>query len=198
MSKYYNEKELWGLFRNGNDEAFSDLYRKCYSRLYAYGIRYGMEPQNAEDAIQDIFFRLYRRPELVRSTDTLIPFMYASVRYYWFNLLKKNGKMDNLEDMSAGFNFTYTIEEAILDREDREAVRQRVDRLVGCLTPRQKEIVYLRFFLGLDYDGISSVLNLSHQTARNLLHKAIKSLREKDAEAIKLLLFVATAFHADA
>ena len=50
--------------------------------------------------------------------------------------------------------------------------------LLNELTPRQKEIIYLRYYNGLDNEEISEVLNISYQVVHNTLYKAFKRLRE--------------------
>ena len=45
------------------------------------------------------------------------------------------------------------------------------------LSPRQREIIYLRFYQNLSYEEIADIMDLNYQTSRNLLYKAIRSLR---------------------
>jgi DNA-directed RNA polymerase specialized sigma24 family protein len=47
------------------------------------------------------------------------------------------------------------------------------------LSRRQREIIYYSFFEGFNYDQIQEIMELeNHQSARNLMYKAIKELRK--------------------
>ena len=46
------------------------------------------------------------------------------------------------------------------------------------LSPRQREIIYYRFFEGLDYSSICELMGLNYQSAYNLLQRSLTRLRE--------------------
>ena len=51
--------------------------------------------------------------------------------------------------------------------------------LLENLPSRQKEAVYLRFVEGFDYEEISEVLNVSIESARKQIYRAVKSMRDQ-------------------
>jgi RNA polymerase sigma factor (sigma-70 family) len=53
------------------------------------------------------------------------------------------------------------------------------------LPPRQREIMYLRFYENLDFENISQIMEISKQSVHNLLQKAYKNFR---AEWVVLLI----------
>ena len=46
------------------------------------------------------------------------------------------------------------------------------------LSPRQREILYLKYYNNLDYIQISEVLEINYQSVINHVYKAIKKLRK--------------------
>ena len=65
-----------------------------------------------------------------------------------------------------------------------------IKRILDGLTPRQREIIYLRFLHQMDYKEIAVIMNLSEQAARNLTHRAMDKLRkENDTGFLILILF---------
>ena len=46
------------------------------------------------------------------------------------------------------------------------------------MSPRQREIIYYRFFEGLDYSAICELMGLNYQSAYNLLQRSLSRLRE--------------------
>src|SRR6266516_913233 len=50
--------------RAGDVDAFEALYRTYWQRLYAFAFRYVRSKEDAEEVVQDVFFRIWRGPEL--------------------------------------------------------------------------------------------------------------------------------------
>ncbi|HRH35336.1 MAG TPA: sigma factor-like helix-turn-helix DNA-binding protein, partial [Catalimonadaceae bacterium] len=42
---------------------------------------------------------------------------------------------------------------------------------------REREVIYMRFFLELTYEEICQAMNLSYQVVMNYVHRALKALR---------------------
>ena len=173
-----SESELWLSFTQGDRDAFSALYMLCYNKLYSYGISLGMTHDQARDAIQELFVKLYSRPSLIREVSTIRAYLFISLKNSFLNHLKIKRRHLALAQMeSFDFRYTVTMNENEREEERREA-KKRVDAVICRLTPRQKEIIYLRFLCQMDYEEISSIMQLSEQAARNLTHRAMERMRE--------------------
>ncbi|MDR3262402.1 MAG: sigma-70 family RNA polymerase sigma factor [Tannerella sp.] len=170
-----SETDLWLAFRQGHKAAFSELYKKCYGKLYSYAIYLGMDDAVAPDAIQDLFLKLYEKPDIITDASTLLPFLFRSIRNYFINLVKKKAMYVDIDQLP--FTFGYTIDEDLTAEEDRKALEEQVQKLLSCLTSRQKEVVYFRFFYEMEYEEIARIMNISQQGARNMLHKALEKIR---------------------
>ena len=174
-----NESDLWLSFIEGENEAFSSLYRLCYPKLYAYGCRLGMSDAEVRDVIQDIFLKIYTRPELVKDRFTIRAFLFASIKNAYINLGNYGDRLVAIQNIS-DFEFTFSVENnALEEKEERENMSALIKRILDGLTPRQREIIYLRFLHQMDYKEIAVIMNLSEQAARNLTHRAMDKLRKK-------------------
>ena len=182
-----NEYDLWLAFIHGDEHAFSELYKKCYRDLYSYGISLGMDEHQAVDAIQDIFLKIYLKSIKIKNAETVRPFLFQSIKNAYLNLLKREQKHISLENLTYDFSFKYTIEDRLINKEDREAVKQKIDKALSTLTSRQKEIIYLRFLHEMEFEEIAVILNISEQAARNLLHRAFEKIR-KNANTLDVII----------
>ena len=72
----------------------------------------------------------------------------------------------------------------ITDLETME-LGTRIKQVLNGLPPRQREIMYLRFYENLDFENISQIMEISKQSVHNLLQKAYKNFR---AEWVVLLI----------
>lgn len=188
-----NSKEadsaLWLAFCEGNQMAFSMLYKKYYPILYSYGKSMNMESLLVRDAIQDIFVKIYLHPHLVQEVSTLRPFLFQSIKNHLINTIKKEARLTGIEDVETNFSFSYQLDNEIIEKEEQKAIRHKIDKLLSSLSPRQKEIIYLRFLYEMEFDEIAKIMSISYQSARNLLHKAMDKMRKKGEDSLLLLLF---------
>ncbi len=173
------ETILWKKFISGDEEAFSRLYKSCYRDLYAYGISLGMDRESIKDAIQDIFFNLYTRKTFLRDISSLKSFLFRSLKNSFINYIVKDGREISLVDDQYDFSFSYTIEDSIISGENQRILMNRVKQMMNCLSPRQTEIIYLRFLHEMDFAEIAEVLGIGVQATRNLLFRALRKMREE-------------------
>lgn len=70
------------------------------------------------------------------------------------------------------YEFDLSVEEKIIETEDETSQKHTVAHLLNTLSPRQREIIYYRFFEGLDYSSICELMGLNYQSAHNLLARS--------------------------
>jgi RNA polymerase sigma factor (sigma-70 family) len=76
------------------------------------------------------------------------------------------------------------------DEEERNEIKEKIDAILKSLTPRQKEIIYLRFLQQMEYDEIAKIMNMSEQAARNLLHRALENARKNNTGLVLFILLL--------
>ena len=178
---------LWESFISGDEKAFSQLYKSCYRDLYAYGLSLGMDRESVKDTIQDIFFSLYTKKTHLKNTSSLKPFLFRSMKNSFINHIIKDGREIPLVDGEYDFSFSYTIEDSMISDERQRILMNRVKLMMSSLSPRQTEIIYLRFLHEMDFTEIAEVLGMGVQAARNLLFRALKKMREEHPDMYMLV-----------
>ncbi|MDL2214632.1 sigma-70 family RNA polymerase sigma factor [Dysgonomonas sp. OttesenSCG-928-M03] len=193
MSRSLTEKnilsDLWLSFIDGNNNAFSEIYKLSYKNLYTYGLSFKIHEEQVRDIIQDLFIKLYTNPKLVKDTSTIKPFLLKAMRNSCLNILKAEQRLLNMNSIEC-FEIKYSIKEDLIENKEKEDhIKSVIDRILSQITPRQREIIYLRFLHQMEYEEIARIMNLSEQSARNLTHRAIEKIR-KDNSDYEFLLFV--------
>lgn len=190
---FYNDSDLWNLFLGGDEEAFSVFYRHNYKKLYSYGISLGMDSELVDDVIQELFVKLYTRPQLIKDFSTIQAFLYVSVRNAFVNHEKQKRKYLYLDEFES-FDLPYSVESTQIEKEEElESLKTRIRKIIDGLTPRQKEIIYLRFLHQKEYEEIAQIMGMSEQAARNLTYRAMEKIR-KDNNNFFVLLFMMVLF----
>lgn len=170
---------LWTGFRNGDRLCLELLVKKHYALLYDYGKKFTGDQELVKDAIQELFLVLWKNRATIGET--------VSVRNYLFKALRR--KIERLLNAKRGtlavpLEFEHflpaNLESPELLHTLREEDNERsalVFRILGTLSRRQQEIIYLRFYLEADHDEIARIMGLSRQAVYNLLHLSIARLR---------------------
>jgi len=170
-----NDITLWESFRKGDREAFATLFRNHYQALCRYGGKFTTDHQQLEDAIQELFIELWRS----RSRSVVVSVRSYLLKSLKYKLLRANNKKrDTLLAMHGEFAFEWSHETFLIATQEHEEKRQKVLKAVAQLSPRQKEIIYLKYYLNLSYDELGEVMGINYQVARNLLCQAMKMLKK--------------------
>jgi RNA polymerase sigma-70 factor (ECF subfamily) len=74
--------------------------------------------------------------------------------------------------------FEISRETLLINDEENKELNQKVFNAIEELSPRQKEIIYLKFNQDFSYKQISQIMHISYQAARNLLYQSIKILKK--------------------
>ncbi len=169
---------LWNDFREGSNQAFSDLFDLYSDTLYRYGLKFDLDSDLVKDSIQDVFIHLYNHKNLP-SVDSPKYYLLRSLKNNLLNKLAKQKQIPTVSLQDLPFLVEYEISniESLPDADDRDDLEEKLKLVIELLPPRQKEALYLRFQLEMSYEEISDMLSMNYQSTRNLIHRAIKNVR---------------------
>ncbi|OLD86233.1 MAG: hypothetical protein AUG85_10905 [Gemmatimonadetes bacterium 13_1_20CM_4_66_11] len=160
-------------------DAFEALYRRYWERLYAFAFRYLRSQQDAEDAVQEVFFRIWRgRADWVPA---------GAVRNYLY-LAVRNAALDRLQRAAVarrrrvGTAQLVTVADIQPDLEAAE-LAAAVERALADLPPKRSAVCRLRLIDGLSYAEIAHRLAISEKTVETQLARGLKFLRDRIRQA---------------
>jgi len=186
-----SDSEIWGRFKAGDSDALNLIYADYSKKLYLFGLKLTPNHTIVEDSIQDLFSDLVRNRRKLGDTDNILFYLLKSFKRRLVRQLQKE-KRYNFKNMSEDFvfNITYSIEHEIIQKENTIFKLQSLHQAINQLTPRQKEAVYLRFTEELEYKEMAEIMEMSIEACRNLICKAIKSLKDALQGDTSILLFI--------
>jgi RNA polymerase sigma factor (sigma-70 family) len=170
----------------------TDIYNRYVDDLYTYASYLGFEKETIMDAIHDVFCKLGANEKILSDVVNVKSYLFKSLKNRLLDIYKGQKYGFDISDFTAleemPFNITVNLEDDIIDAEEQANIKKMVENMLQSLTPRQREIVYLRYIQEYDYSQIASLLNISIHGCRKLLSKAMETLREKYGSLIILLL----------
>jgi RNA polymerase sigma factor (sigma-70 family) len=195
MSKETNSS-LWHAFKQGNWEAYTRLYHDYFGLLNNYGYKFTRNSSLIEDAIHDLFVRLWTSRENLGNPASIKNYLLKSLRNTLLRKIHAEERYTGLADSDypCGFEVSPTSEQG-LGIEQKE-LRQQVKVIIDKLPPRQKEIIYLRFYEGLSYEEIADIMSIGVNSSYKLLYKALESLQQVlgPSQLLAILLGFKTIF----
>lgn len=185
-----SDRDIWYRFKAGDNDALNLIYADYSKKLYLFGLKITQNHNIVEDSIQDIFADLVRNRSNLGDTDNILFYLLKSFHRRLVRQLQKEQRY-NLKNTNEDFVFdiTYSIEHEIIHKENVNFKLQSLHQAIKQLTPRQKEAIYLRFTEELEYKEIAEIMEMSIEACRNLICKAIKSLKDALQGNTSVLLF---------
>lgn len=166
----------------GEKDAFSCLYQMFYNKLLRYGTIIVAEQDLVKDAIQDLFAWILDNPGKLQSIQNIEVYLFQSLKKNLHHHIKaRNRKGIILRQFSHSQHIPANpdnIEQRIIRKENQDFDRYWVRKQISELPPRQKEIIYLRYYEGLSYDEIAEIIATSNQVVRNYASRALQRIRK--------------------
>ena len=191
-----NIESLWVLFRAGDKAAFEQIIKANYQILYYYGTRFCRDDELIKDTLQDLFSSLWENRLGISNTLSVKNYLLKSLRRNLFRGINRAKQTVQLNDLrfEAGFKMVLPVETNVVLQERLTELSFKVREVLEKLSPRQQEIIYLRFYMDANLDEIAEIMDLNRQSVYNLLHESLKrfkSLSSLDYFSISfsLLLF---------
>ena len=168
----------------GDDEALRRLVRLYQGRVYRFGRRVCRDGFDADDAVQDAFVKLARRPEVMRDPG-VVGWLFTTVKNACLRLARSFSRRvtlaEELREAAADAPMA-TPEEAVA----RWRIVERVHRALATLDADHRAVVVLRDLEGLPGDVVAEQLGLSEAAMKSRLHRGRRSIRaaiEADRES---------------
>jgi RNA polymerase sigma-70 factor (sigma-E family) len=150
------------------------LFREHHAELVRLAVLMTGDRGSAEDIVQDVFARLCARDHLPEP-DGVLAYVRAAVLNGCRSALRRRAvarRFGGARDVAAGDVTQPSAEHEALLAEDR---RQVLAALAG-LSRRRREVLVLRYWLGLPEAEIAAVLGISPGTVKSTAARGIAAL----------------------
>jgi RNA polymerase sigma-70 factor, ECF subfamily len=180
----WSDKELWEKIKNNDKKSFEMLFHRFHDSLCLYSFRIIRNEEAAEEIVNDVFFKIWIKREQIQINYSIRQYLYRSVFNASTDYIRQNISLsqytfvviDELINETVGTN-----EEHIINLFENDALQKDFMNAIDQLPPQCKIIFCLSRFDLLTYNEISEKLNISVNTIKTQMSRALDSLR-KDLE----------------
>lgn len=177
-----NDQQLAARLRNGDHNAFEELYAAYHQHLYSTACKYLKSSTAAEDAVHEVFVKVWLHREELNPSQGVRNFLFKCLKFHVLNLIR-----DHKRSLSKQYELICNAGNEHSDAESTvifNDYRKVVDRAVNNLSAQKKKIFRLRSYEGLSNEEVARRLGLSINTVKFQYAQASKALKH----ALKIMM----------
>ena len=153
---------------------FLNTILPCKDTLYRLAKRLLVSSDEAEDAVQEVFLKLWKGRDKIDNYRSPEAFAVTMTKNYCLDRLKSR-QASNLKIVHSNYKNTENIERSV---EANEGV-ELVTKIMQTLPEKQKMIMQLRDIEQFEFAEISQMLEINETAIRVALSRARKVVREQ-------------------
>ena len=104
-------------------------------------------------------------------------YLFCCLKNRLIDISRRESRTDCFRSEIVPSGFEISIEESLADEEEYQRLKAKVEELMSELTPSQKEAVYLRYMQEMSYEEIAQLLNITPESARKNVFRAMNKMR---------------------
>ncbi len=156
-------------------EEFRDKILTAKDKMFRLAKRLLREPSDAEDALQEVFVKLWTKRHQLHEYNNIEAFAMSVTKNYCLDQLRAKKHNTLAIDQATSVCETRTPEKLSEMKDSSNYIQKAMD----ALPEQQKIIIQLRDIEGYSFEEMQDMLNISVNTIRVNLSRARKKIREQ-------------------
>jgi RNA polymerase sigma-70 factor (ECF subfamily) len=172
------EQRLIARAQQGDEQAYESLVKQYQEVAFRAAYLITHDEHEAADAAQDGFLRAYHALRTFRLGLPFRPWLLRIVTNLalnrWLSTQRRARMTERYAQQTLIDNGHLSIDGHVVKREQHRRLLEAVDRL----TPDQRTLIALRYFLELPEGEVAETLKIPLGTVKSRLHRTLARLRE--------------------
>ncbi len=161
------------------EQAFARIVEAYEGRLLRYAATILRNEELAQDVVQDVFIRLFRKwREPFAPGAAMSSWLFRTAHNRAVDIIRKHERRQHLEEAYQEQQPEPIARPAVMGGRE-EALGARVQAALHQLKPRERELVLLKVFEEKSYKEIHDITGLSTGNVGYILHHAMRKLAEE-------------------
>jgi RNA polymerase sigma-70 factor (ECF subfamily) len=161
--------------KNGDIAAAGELYERCHQDIYWYLFYRVGDSQSAEDLTADVFLRMLRGlPNYQPQGKPVEAWLFQIARNLAIDHYRSNHRNESIE-----LEENQLVEpEALHTTVENALTGQKLRRALDHLSADQRDVIILRFVLGMPIADAARAINRSQDAVKALQRRGLLALRD--------------------
>ena len=181
--KKLSDHELLNTYISGNEDSLNVLLNRHRKRILDYIYMMVKNRDVADDIFQETLIKVVRFVQEGRYTENgkFLSWVLRIAHNQVIDYFRQKKQRNNVSEGDAGYDILnnqkfsdHTVEEKLITNQIETDVR----KLIDFLPPEQKEVVLMRYYMGLSFKEIAEQTDVSINTALGRMRYALINLRK--------------------
>lgn len=181
--KKLSDHELLNTYISGNEDSINVLLNRHRKRILDYIYMMVKNRDVADDIFQETLIKVVRFVQEGRYTENgkFLSWVLRIAHNQVIDYFRQKKQRNNVSEGDAGYDILnnqkfsdHTVEEKLITNQIETDVR----KLIDFLPPEQKEVVLMRYYMGLSFKEIAEQTDVSVNTALGRMRYALINLRK--------------------
>lgn len=159
-------------------ETIENLYKNNFHIIFKHLINLGCSKENAEDIVQNTFYKALENNVHMEVSNFSAWLFKVSINEF-YDLYRKKKRFPKVTIDEPRFIDLFLQEESSEELILLKELRQNIRALLDELKASHKNLLLLKYELGLSYEAIASMLGIKVETIRTTLYRARNEFKEK-------------------
>ncbi len=177
-----NEEQTIILTREGSLDAFHQIYKKNWERIWRIAFRYTASGADAEDIVQETFVRAFEKMHTYKirrssSFDAWLNTICLNCTMDFFRRWKRKQRDKHLSFSDLPVELASSNPSPDQEAEEKQA-RRKIQESLQLLSARQRVIFDMRFNQQMDIREIAQCLRCSKSNIKTQIFRSLRKLRK--------------------
>jgi len=178
-----NVYKNWQLLADGEKQGLYECFNIFYDDLYRFGLSLYKNPELVKEGIHNLFIELWHIKHKLGAVQNIQQYILTIFKRTLYKTCRQFSEETQTGCLTTDPSTESTLSEPsyeaiLIASQQDEHLKKRLQKALDQLSPRQKEIIRLRYFDMVAFKDIACQTGLSERTVYNTLHNAIKVLRD--------------------
>jgi len=182
-----SDQHLLSLIREDDEKAFAVLYRRYKGVLYLHACRLLEDEDEAKDALQELFTKLWMKRQDLALGTSLSSYLYAAIRNQILDTFAHKKVQEKYIDSLQKF-----LEEGECMTDDyirEKELSKLIEEEVALLPKKMRTVFELSRKVHMTYKEIAFELDISDKTVKKQMNNALRILKHKIYLVLAFLFF---------
>lgn len=172
----------------GEERAFRMLVEKYQSRAFSVAFGYMKDQEEAKDAVQESFIRVYEKVKSFKGDSRFYTWYYRLLINLCLDTKRKNRITKIFSIFKTGATEEGNKEYEVLLREDKKEnpeekyaagqVAAKIEACIEKLSPKEKQVFELKNYQGFKIREVAEIMKIREGTVKVLLFRSVQKLKK--------------------
>ncbi|MBN2274417.1 MAG: RNA polymerase sigma-70 factor [Bacteroidales bacterium] len=195
MTIHLTENDLFRQLKKGDVYAFEKLFKAYYRNLCFFAESYVKEKAMAEEIVGNFFTNIWEKRYIIEIKGPVKSYFYTSIHNQCIKYLEHlkvmkryrdyaSARLRNIEMLAPASN-PYPLANLI-----SQEIVDDIEKSINELPEKCREVFCLSRFEEMSYEDISAKLNISVNTVRTQMARALQKLRDNLKDYLPLYIYI--------